>query len=245
MIERVCQELTDLQTRLQAPRTRFRERAKVETAVAEIFQRSDVAKWVTVTIQEVPQEEFKQATRGRPGKDTQYIKEVRLRYRLAWSLDTAQIKQDEITDGVFPLITNQHDMPAKEVLKAYKRQPLIEKRFSQFKSDFEVAPVYLKEVTRIQSLLCVYFFALMVQTLLERELRQAIEASSYETIPLYPEHRACSAVTTRRVLDIFDTVQRHTLSGGSGERQTFVTQLSPLQRQIVTWFGLQPRRYGR
>jgi len=136
-------------------------------------------------------------------------------------------------------------MAAKEVLKAYKRQPLIEKRFSQFKSDFEVAPVYLKEVTRIQSLLCVYFFALMVQTLLERELRQALEASSYETIPLYPEHRACSAVITRRVLDNFDTVQRHTLSGVSGERQIFVTQLSPLQRQIVTWLGLQPRRYGR
>jgi len=68
MIERTCQELTDLQTRLQAPRTRFRERAIVETAVAESFQRSDVARWVTVTIPEVPQEEFKQATRGRPGE---------------------------------------------------------------------------------------------------------------------------------------------------------------------------------
>lgn len=136
-------------------------------------------------------------------------------------------------------------MPAAEVLKAYKRQPLIEKRFSQFKSDFEVAPVYLKEVTRIQSLLCIYFFALMVQTLLERELRGALEASGYDTIPLYPEHRDCSAPTTRRILDIFDNVQRHTLSGGTAEPKTFVTQLSPLQRQIASWFGLSPRHYGR
>jgi len=244
-IERVCSDLADLQTRLQASRTRFRDRLKVETAVNEILQRRDAARWVTVTVQEVSQEAFKQATRGRPGKDTQYVKEMRVRYRLAWELNTSQIKQDEITDGVFPLITNQHDLPAKEVLKAYKRQPLIEMRFSQFKSDFEVAPVYLKEVTRIQALLCVYFFALMIQTLLERELRQALAASDYEALPLYPEQRACRAPSTRRVLDIFETVQRHILSDHSGDSQTFVTQLKPLQRQIVTWFGLQPRHYGR
>jgi hypothetical protein len=39
-------------------------------------------------------------------------------------------------------------MTAEEVLRAYKRQPVIEKRFSQFKSDFHVAPLYLKEVSR-------------------------------------------------------------------------------------------------
>jgi transposase len=234
-----------LQLRLQAPRTRFRDRAKAEAAVDEILQRGDAARWLSVMIDEIPKEEYKQAKRVRLGKDTQYIKETRIRYRISWELDTVLIQQDEITDGVFPLITNQREMPAKDVLKAYKRQPLIEKRFSQFKSDFEVAPVYLKEVTRIQAMLCVYFFALMIQTLLERELRQALEASDYETIPLYPEHRDCRAPTTRRVLDIFETVQRHKLSSGSGPSQTFVTQLTPLQRQIATWFSIKPRDYGR
>ena len=58
------------------------------------------------------------------------------------------------------------------MLEAYKRQPIIEKRFSQLKTDFCVAPVYLKNVGRIVALLAVYFFALMVQTLLERELAE-------------------------------------------------------------------------
>jgi hypothetical protein len=31
-------------------------------------------------------------------------------------------------------------MTAEEVLRAYKRQPFVEKRFSQFKSDYHVAP---------------------------------------------------------------------------------------------------------
>ena len=80
-----------------------------------------------MTIQETPEEEFKQATRGRPGKDTQYVKEVRVRYRLTWALNVDQIKQIEVTDGVFPLLANQHEIPALEVLQAYRRQPLIEK----------------------------------------------------------------------------------------------------------------------
>lgn len=27
--------------------------------------------------------------------------------------------------------------------------------------------------------------------------------------------------------------------------QTFITQLTPLQRQIAAWFGIPPRQYGR
>jgi transposase len=190
------------------------------------------------------EETFKQATRGRPGKNTRYIRETATRYTLLWTINTTQIEHDQATDGVFPLITNQREMTPEEVLRAYKRQPLIEKRFSQFKSDFEVAPVYLKEVTRIQAMLSIYFFALMLQTLLERELRHALKHSEYDSLPLYPEYRACRAPTTRRIVDIFETVQRHNLSGG-GEPQTFVTQLSPLQAQVAKWFEIRPNQYGR
>ena len=120
---------------------------------------------------------------------------------------------------------------------------MIEKRFSQFKSDFEVAPVYLKEVSRIQSLLAIYFFALMLQTLLERQLRSALEDSEYESLPLYPEHRDCAAPTTRRIIDIFETVQRHHVTGGD-EPQTFFPQLTPLQALIAKWFGIRRNEYG-
>jgi transposase len=135
-------------------------------------------------------------------------------------------------------------MDAGDVLSAYRRQPLIEKRFSQFKSDYEVAPLYLKEVTRIQAMLAVYFFALMLQTLLERELRQALSNSEYDSLPLYPEYRTCRAPTTRRILDIFEPIQRHELSGPD-DSEIFVTQLTPLQVQVARWFGFARDDYGR
>jgi transposase len=243
-LDRATKELAQLQSRLQSSRTRFRQRDKIEAAVNEILGDGDVARWLNVQILEFEEETFKQSTRGRPGKDTRYIRETATRYKLSWTTSTTQLEHDQATDGVFPLITNQREMTPEEVLRAYKRQPLIEKRFSQFKSDYEVAPIFLKEVTRIQAMLSIYFFVLMLQTLLERELRHALQKSEYDSLPLYPEHRACRAPTTRRILDIFETVQRHDLTGGD-ETQTFVTQLSPLQNQVAIWFGIRPQQYGR
>ena len=118
--------------------------------------------------------------------------------------------------------------------RAYKRQPIIEKRFSQLKTDFCVAPVYLQSVTRIVGLLAVYFFALMVQSLLERELRQALAAQGLKSLPLYPEGRPCTRPTTRQLLDSFEHLARHTLyQAHSDEFELFNTELAPLHRQIL------------
>ena len=45
---------------------------------------------------------------------------------------------------------------------------------------FPVAPVYLEQVSRIAALLCVYFLVLLVEALLERELRRAMEREGFE-----------------------------------------------------------------
>lgn len=132
--------------------------------------------------------------RGGPAQ-TQYVKETRLRFEIGWELDQAAWSKAEREDGLFPLISNDRTLTAEQVLRAYKRQPLVEKRFSQFKTDFAVAPVYLQDVARISGLLAVYFFALMAQTLLERELRRAMSAAGIQSLPLYPEGRPCARPT--------------------------------------------------
>ena len=120
---------------------------------------------------------------------------------------------------------------------------MIEKRFSQFKNDFAVAPIFLKNVTRIQSLLCVYFFALMAQTLLERELRRAMEYDKVSHLPLYPEQRKCAKPTTSRLMDVFGGIQRHHVTMDA-ERTETVTQLSRVQRQVLKLLRMPIRDYG-
>ena len=150
-----------------------------------------------------------------------------------------------LTDGLFPLITNAVEMSELEVLWAYKKQPLVEKRFSQLKTDFEVAPVYLKNVARIEGLLCVYFLVLLVQALIEREIRLQMVEQGIESLPLYPEGRDCRRPCTRRVLDLFTNIQRHQLSQKGCAPETLVTELSPIQREVLRLAGVATYSYGR
>ena len=242
-IQRATVELDTLRNRLLGPRPRLRRRAEVEPLVTEILRETKAEGLLRVQILEFEGETYRQVSPGRPGKNTKYRKEMRPLCDLTWESDTQALVECQKMDGVFPLVTNVLDMTAEQVLRAYKRQPFVEKRFSQFKSDYCIAPVYLKSASRIQAVLCVYFFTLLVQALLERELRRAMRDADLESLPLYPEGRACKAPSTRRVLDIFEPLQRHTLTV-AGRTETFVSDLSDLQRNILKLLGVATDTYG-
>ena len=154
-INRATAELTQLQERLYAPKARIRTKEKATEAVTQIVRHHGVESLFTVKITECESELFRQERRGRPTKDTRYVRQVRTFCCLEFELDQEAIGRDRTSDGVFPLITNVESLSTLEVLEAYKKQPLVEKRFSQLKTDFRVAPVYLKSVRRIEALLCV------------------------------------------------------------------------------------------
>jgi transposase len=242
-IQRATRELDELRRRLNSPRTRHRRRSKVADAVEEILKSREVKDWIRVAIEERVEERYRQERRGRPTKDTRYVKQTSTRFDLSYRIDHARIAEEQQCDGVFPLVTNVLELSEKELLLVYKRQPVIEKRFSQLKTDFRVAPVYLKDVSRIQALLCVYFLVLLVESLLERELRQAMEREGLESLPLYPENRPCRRPTARRVIDLFDDVQRHTLHSDEEAPSVFVTELSDLQRRILKLLGVPATKY--
>ncbi len=243
-IERALKELAALRDKLQSPRTRYRQESKVAEAVADILASCGAEAWVVTEIERKEVETFRQARRGRPTKETPYMRNVSTRFDVTWRIDPLQMAEDAKSDGIFPLITNVTELSELELLKTYKRQPTIEKRFSQLKTDFEVAPVYLKAVHRIQALLSVYFFALLLEALLERELRQAMQRKQVESLPIYPEGRACRWPTTRRVLDLFETIQRHTLTNGKRPVEVLVTDLTRVQRRLLNLLGLTPKHYG-
>jgi len=242
-IQRATRELDELRQRLGSPRTRYRQRDKVTMAVEEILKSRETKDWITVAIEERVEERYRQERRGRPTKDTRYVKQISTRFDLSYQIDHARIAEDQRCDGVFPLVTNVLERSEKELLLVYKRQPVIEKRFSQLKTDFRVAPVYLKDVSRIQALLCVYLLVLLVESLLERELRQAMEREELESLPLYPEDRPCRRPTARRVIDLFDDIQRHTLHSDDEAPTVFVTELSALQRRILKLLAVPATKY--
>jgi hypothetical protein len=67
-----------------------------------------------------------QEGRGRPSEKTRYIREVITRFDVKCEIDHAALAAEHQGDGVFPLITNDRALSEREMLLAYKGQPVIE-----------------------------------------------------------------------------------------------------------------------
>ncbi len=233
-IRRGFAELSSFRLKLRSPRTRYTEETKVRKAVAKYLSEVRASEWITVEVLPEKREILHQDGPGRPGANTRYRKEIKTRFDIRFEENRAAIEAAEKQDGVFPLITNDRDLTVKEVLRTYKRQSQIEKRFSQLKTQFEVAPVFLKSVRRVVALLTIYYFVLLIQSVLEREIRRRMRESGIESLPLYPEERDCKAPTTRRIIDLFENIQLHKLETRSkAQPQRFATDLSELQHEIL------------
>jgi transposase len=237
-LERAVTRLDELRRKLASARTRYRERAQVSEAVEAIVRECEVEGWLTVEVKETTRETYRQERRGRPGGNTRYKKQEQSRFEIAHRVALERLDEEARCDGVFPLVSNDAAMTESELLLSYKHQPAIERRFEQLKTDFSVAPVYLKEASRIQALLCVYFVVLLVEALLERELRRAMERSGDEDLPLYPESRPCRRPTTRKLIDLFEDIQRHTLTSPARAPVVFTTELTRLQRKVLRLLGM-------
>lgn len=232
-IEKAYVGIEHLQTKLQGTRCRLRLRERVEEAAQRILKEAGAQRWVRVEIAERKEPAFRQEQRGHPGPHTRYRRTERLRFSVGARLKEDVVAADERSDGMFPLITNGKDLSLQAILEVYKFQPRLEKRHEQLKSVQDLAPVWLKNVSRIEALLFLYFVALLVHALLERELRLGMAREKLDRLPLYPEERACKAPSTERVLDLFAPLQRHRLRNLGRLVQVFEPDLTGLHKQIL------------
>jgi hypothetical protein len=77
-----------------------------------------------------------------------------------------------------------------------------------------------------------HVMALMVATLIERQLRRAMNQRSIPTLPLYPEVRPCRYPTLFDIVRVFRQAERYEVV--DGERVTlFPAKLNRLQHQLL------------
>jgi transposase len=242
-IAAATEALATLRARLLKARARLRGAAQIDLDLAEILERYRVGRYLKVRRLVREEHAFKQTRPGRPGPDTAYRKITRQRYDIDWTIDEAAVDYDKASDGMYPLITNDRSLSPADVLIAHKGQPCIEKRFEQIKTVHEIAPVFLKNEGRIEALFTLYFFALLVQALIERELRQAMRREHIAELPLYPEQRQCRRPTTEQILRLFSLAERHTLLKRGRIVQLFQPTLSALQTEVLSLLGVPLQSY--
>ena len=95
---------------------------------------------------------------------------------LAWYFDQSALDTEAATDGWYALLSNldPDQADAAEILRRYKGQEAVERRYGAFKGPLAVAPLFLHSNRRIHALLGVICLALLIFCLIERHVRLAI-----------------------------------------------------------------------
>ncbi len=234
-----------LGVRLAGPRCRLRSRVALEQAATAALAKAGATAWVTFTIDQTSVKDYRQAKAGRPGPDTDYRQTTTTGYTITADINLDKIAHDAASDGMFPLISNDHGLSDAEVLAAYRYQPNLERRHHLLKSVQDAAPVLLKNPARIEALFCCQFLALLVNALLEREIRAGMRTAATQKIPLYPELRGCAAPSAERVLAIFTGIARHELHQHGQHVQTFEPELTEQQAQVLELLAIPATDYTK
>jgi transposase len=230
---------------LSAKRNRFDTEEKALDKGRSVVQEHQVSDWVQLQTKKTTQVRKEQIGPGRPGPNTCYEHREETFYELIFTEDQAAIVADEKCDGLFCLISNDETLSLSEALAKYKYQPFLEKRFEQLKTVFAVAPVWLKSPERIAGLIFVYYVVLLVQALLEREIRRQMKTHQIKSLPLYPEQRQSKAPTAELVLAAFEGHRRHRLLGSDGQvMRTFHDPLSDVAQEVLALLGIGSSAYG-
>lgn len=93
-----------------------------------------------------------------------------------YELDPKRIREEEMYDGFYAVITNLEDDPA-EVIKINRRRWEIEENFRIMKSEFEARPVYVQRGDRIKAHFLTCYISLLVYRLLEKKLDEKYTCS--------------------------------------------------------------------
>jgi transposase len=163
------------------------------------------------------------------------------RFLLTWEYDAGAMERWQHLEGVYVLKTNLpgRTHPMAEVMRCYKSQSQVERRFHHLKGPLAVAPMFLKNPDRIAGLLCVLVWALMVLALMERQVRRELKGEPL--YGLYPEGRPSPAPTGPSLVQGLSRLCIVIVRQGTTATRR-LAQPDPAQRRIIQLLGINSER---
>jgi len=223
----------------------LKKKRAIRNRIEKILNQDNMADCFTYEIKTFRPRFKKGVTRGRPGSNTTYKYTTQPYYELEWRVNQEVVKKKANADGFFPLITNIKQLSMRIIFKHYKYQPHIEKRHTYLKSVLEVAPVYLKTPERIEALLFLYYTALIIYALIERDLQKAMKKAGIKSIPIYPEQRECRRPSAERILGAFQNFSRHQLWENERLEETFFDPIGNVPMTILELLRIPASHYDQ
>lgn len=191
--------------------------AKVEARIGVIAKTRRVANCLHTTVTTDPD--------GRPS--------------LTWHFDQDVLDTEAAADGWYALVTRltPDQADAADVLKRYKGQAVVERRYSDFKGPLAVAPIFLEHNRRITALITVICLALLVFCLIERQVRQAL-GTEQTMSGLYPDNRKVRP-TGRMILYHLDGLM---LRPGTATDPPIILVSQGVQAHLLELLGIDETR---
>jgi len=157
---------------------------------------------------------------------------------LTWTFDQTVLDAEAASDGWYALLTNLDPDQADtaEVLRRYKGQEVVERRYGDFKGPLAVAPMFLHNNRRIEALITVICLALLIFCLIEREVRSQL-APETTMVGIYPENRAVKP--TGRL--IFAALAGMRLTPATATEPPVIPRPNQTQLRLLDMLHVDPR----
>ncbi len=234
-------DLSELTIKLNV--RQLKTRSQIQKRVEQLLHSQGVESFYHIDIGEVEEESRKQIGRGRPTNKTRYETIINTIYTLTWRRNNAALKREKHLDGLFPILCTDQTLTAKAALEAYKYQPRLEKRFYQLKTVHLAAPTLFKKIERVEAMMLLFFLALILQAVIEREVRNQMNASKIKALSIYPEHRLAYHPTTAKIFDRFHDISTYQIRTNDRVVEEYRDELTELQKEILTLLGMTEQDY--
>ena len=221
----------------------LKTRDQILTRLQKLLDANQASRFMRVSLAKTTSIHRMQKRPGRPGPRTVFAVRTKRLYVLHWNRDMVALQKELRVDGIFPLLSTDKSISAKKALQAYKYQPHLEKRFSQYKNVLNGAPLLFKKIERVEAITYLYFLALILQAVIERNVRQKMKQIKIAALPIYPENRLAHHPTTAKIVALFQDVSTYTIMHGGKPTGAYRDNLTKLQKQVLFLLAIKEKDY--
>jgi len=152
---------------------------------------------------------------------------------LDWEVDEEALAQAEALDGYYVLLCTwpKERADSSAVLRRWKQESEIERRYSDWKGPLILRPVFVATPRRIAALLLILHLALMIYCLLEREVRRRMAEEGRSKIPRLLAGHVAAIPTGENLLRAFEHLYL-IVEEEDHHRSYHISDLSTVQAEV-------------
>jgi transposase len=140
--------------------------------------------------------------------------------------------------GYYALLTNKEPrhLSIKDAMLAHKKQYKSEHIYRRAKGLLSIEPIYLHTPERIEAFLLLFKIALQMVVLIERTARKNIRQRDRGLDGFMPNRKDVRNPRSEYLLKEFEDIVRGQVRLPNGHTYGFMSELNPLQREILSIF---------